>query len=173
MNRDQVLATSRLAGQVRRYHTWPVIYTQTVGEHSWQCMRIWFEIWGPLPPEVTTYFIYHDAGELYTGDLPFPVKARNHQLKGIMDELEDNAVVAMSGPKEFEISDYQRIRAKACDLIDMYEFGLHERRLGNKYAEPIITDTYTALRKLTLSTEEKFAVSAYLAKVERLDAGSK
>ncbi len=173
MNREQVLSQSRLAGQVRRYHSWPVLHTQTIGEHSWQCMRIWWQIWGDLPPEVTTYFIFHDAGELYTGDIPFPVKARNSQLKSIMDELENKAVHEMGGPKGHPPVDANKIRAKACDLIDMYEYGLHERRLGNKYADPIITDTHAALRKLNLSTEDKFAVSAYLAKVERLDAGCK
>jgi 5'-deoxynucleotidase YfbR-like HD superfamily hydrolase len=132
-------------------------------------MRIWNLIWGPLPPEVTTYFIWHDAGELLTGDLPFPVKSKNNSLKHIMNELEDQAVIGMGGPKEFEIDDYNRIRAKACDLIDMHEFGLHERRLGNQYSEPIITDTYEALRKLSLTSVDRFAVSAYLAKAEKLD----
>jgi hypothetical protein len=55
----------------------------------------------------------------------------------------------------------------------MYEYGLHERRLGNQYSEPIITDVFEALRKLSLTSVDRFAVSAYLAKVERLDAGSK
>ncbi len=173
MNRDEVHAQSRLAGQVRRYHTWMVLHQQSIGEHSWQCMRIWWQIWGPLPPEVTTYFIWHDAGELVAGDLPFPVKAKNPVLKDTMDELEDRAVKAMGGPAGHPPDGYNKIRAKACDLIDMYEYGLHERRLGNQYAEPIITDTYTALRKLSLSSEDQFAVSAYLAKVERLDAERK
>ncbi len=173
MNREQVHATSRLGGQVVRYHTWPVVYRQSVGEHSWQCMRIWWQIWGPLPEEVSTYFIWHDTGELVTGDLPFPVKSRNSALKDIMNGLENDAVRGMDGPAEHPPDGYNKIRAKACDLIDMYEYGLHERRLGNQFAEPIITDTYAALRKLTLSTEDKFAVSAYLAKVERLDGPCK
>src|SRR6267154_1716536 len=88
MTRDQVLTSARHAGTVRRYHTWPFHHQQNIGEHSWQIARIYFQIWGPLPPEVSTYFIWHDAGELVLGDLPFPVKKNNPHLKRECDFIE-------------------------------------------------------------------------------------
>jgi hypothetical protein len=165
MNREQLLSKARLAGEVLRYHTTPMHHRQTVGEHTWQCMRIYWQIWGPLPSELTTYFIWHDAGELACGDLPFPVKANNPELKEAMDMLEDEAVEKMAGGKPNNIlSAKLKIRAKACDLIDMHECGLTEVAMGNKFAQPIVDDTFAALERLKLSDDDGMAIFKYLAK---------
>jgi hypothetical protein len=165
MNREKLLATARLAGEVVRYHTWPMHHRQTVGEHTWQVMRIYWQIWGQLPPELTTYFIWHDAGELACGDLPFPVKANNFELKEAMDKLEDQAVEKMAGGKPNNtLSADMKIRAKACDLIDMHECGLAEVAMGNKFAQPIVDDTLKALERLPLLDEDGMAIFKYLAR---------
>jgi hypothetical protein len=166
MNREKLLATARLAGEVVRYHTWPMHHRQTVGEHTWQCMRIYWQIWGPLPPMLTTYFIWHDAGELACGDLPFPVKSINPIIKAEMDELEERAVERMGGadPREIHGHTLFKTRAKACDLIDMHECGLAEVAMGNKFAQPIVDDTLRALERLKLSDEDGMAIFKYLAK---------
>jgi len=162
MNREKLLSTARLAGEVVRYHTWPMHHRQTVGEHTWQCMRIYWQIWGPLPPELSTYFIWHDAGELACGDLPFPVKSRDPELKAAMDKLEDDAVRRMGG-SHVVVTPLLKLRAKACDLIDMHECGRIEVAMGNKLAQPIVDDTFAALEKLTLSPEDGNAIFKYLA----------
>lgn len=148
MKRAKVLATARLAGQVTRYHTWPVHHRQTVGEHTWQVMRIYYQIFGPPSALVFTKLIWDDAGELVTGDLPFPIKARNPGLKAIMDSLEEQAVEGMGGNPRPGVSDVEKRRVKTCDLIDMLEYGLHELDLGNKYAQPIVDDIGNSLRQL-------------------------
>jgi hypothetical protein len=165
MKRKDIITRSRMAGQVIRFHTWPVHHRQTVGEHTWQVMRIYYQIWGPLPTELTTYFIWHDAGELFTGDIPFPVKRDNPDLKRIMDVLEDIAVEAMLGGKPHNrLANGLQLRAKACDLIDMHEAGMAEVIMGNQFAQPIVDDTFAALEKLPLSPEDGNAVFKYLAK---------
>jgi len=161
MNREKLLSTARLAGEVVRYHTWPMHHRQTVGEHTWQCMRIYWQIWGALPPELSTYFIWHDAGELACGDLPFPVKSRDPKLKAAMDKLEDDAVRRMGG-SHVVVTPLLKLRAKACDLIDMHECGRVEVAMGNKLAQPIVDDTFAALEKLTLSPEDSNAIFKYL-----------
>ena len=148
MNREQMLKTARLAGQVTRYHTWPVHRQQSVGEHTWQVMRIFYQIFGPPSQTVFTKLLWDDAGELTTGDLPFPIKSLHPSLKAIMDSLEEHAVQEMGGNPRPGISDADRKRVKACDLIDMLEFGLDELMLGNKFAQPIVEDITAALRKL-------------------------
>src|SRR4249920_1699779 len=144
MNRDQILSKARMAGEVQRYHTWPMHHRQTVGEHTWQVMRIYWQIWGPLTPELSTYFIWHDAGELACGDIPFPVKMNNRLLKTMMDGLEETAVEHMGG-MTLKLSNGLKVRARACDLIDMHECGRAELLMGNTFAQPIIDDTYKAL----------------------------
>ena len=163
MNREILLSTARLAGEVVRYHTWPMHHRQTVGEHTWQVMRIYWQIWGDLPPELSTYFIWHDAGELACGDLPFPVKAHNAMLKTTMDALEDHAVRRMGGTI-VTLTPILKLRAKACDLIDMHECGRAEVNMGNKFAQPIVDDTFKALEKMPFSIEDGNAIFKYLAK---------
>jgi 5'-deoxynucleotidase YfbR-like HD superfamily hydrolase len=148
MNRAKLLATSRLAGQVLRYHTWPVHRQQSVGEHTWQVMRIYYHIWGPLPSATTTAILWHDAGELATGDPPFPFKAKNPSLKSIIDSCEEEAVENMGGNPRVALSVQEKRRVKTCDLLEMVEYGLHEYHLGNAFALPIITDVTLAIHNL-------------------------
>lgn len=150
MIRSEVLQSSRLAGGVKRYHTWPTLQQQTVADHIFNVLRIYWHLYGPPPPVVFTYLIWSDAGELKTGDLPFPVKRDNPQLKEICDQLEGQAVKQMGGMLP-ELTDNQRWQVKAVDLLEMFEFGRVEVCLGNKFAEPIVRDTYASLRKLEAS----------------------
>lgn len=165
MDRESVLTNSYLAGRVERYHTWPTVHRQTVGEHTWQCLRIYWQIFGPPAPEVTTYLIWHDAGELRTGDPPFPQKARNPVLKAAYDTMEHAAVKSMGGPAHAVLPDQERIRCKIVDLLEMHEFGLVEMAMGNTLAQPIVDDTLEAvtqlLRQLPPADEER--VDAYVS----------
>lgn len=147
MNREQVLSNSRLAGAVKRYHTWPTLQQQTVADHIFNVLRIYWHLYGPPPSAVFTYILWSDAGELRTGDLPFPVKKDNPALKNICDKLEV-AAVAQLGGRLPELTDDARWQVRAVDLLEMYEFGRTELMLGNQFAHPIIQDTYAALRKL-------------------------
>ena len=169
MKREQINQCARFAGQVERYHTWPVHREQSTGEHTWQVMRIWWQIWGPLSAWESTYLLWHDAGELVTGDLPFPVKSLNPKLKHTLDLLEAEAVEAMGGPpsRRLELSVVDVRRAKVCDLLEMWEFGLAEQGMGNSYAQPIVEDTLKAARKLLkeLSGEDQKLVEAYVSKM--------
>ena len=142
--REDVNQNARFAGQVLRYHTWPVFRQQSVGEHTWQCLRIYLKIFGNLPSEVAQYLVWHDAGELAVGDPPFPVKAKNPILKEQYDRLENEAVLNMGGvpcPLPSALKD----RAKFVDLYEMYEFGMTELLMGNQYAHPIIDGTLKSM----------------------------
>lgn len=177
MERIDVTSSARLAGQVERYHTWPVLRRQSIGEHTWQMLRIYWQIFGPLPPEVSTYIIWHDAGELATGDLPFPVKSRNPVLKTALDDLEVAALEAMGGPLRHNLFVYDsyRRRIKVCDLLEMWEYGRHELSLGNTFAQPIVDDTLALARKLLLegSPDDAEKVEAYVGATGTIELGRK
>ena len=154
MQRAQIIHDSRLAGEVYRYHTWPHLRRQSIGEHSWQLLRIWSLIWGPPPVDITSYIIWHDAGEIAIGDNPFPVKQNNPELKKMLDFMEEEALKKMGAPT-VELIPADKIRVKICDLLDMHEFGLNEEQLGNKYAHPIVVDTLRTVYKLMDKLPEK------------------
>lgn len=148
MQSSEVRRDIRLAGQVKRYATWPVLHQQSTGEHSWQVLRIYIEIFGAPSPEVTTYIVHHDSAELKVGDPPFPLKANNPDLKAIYDRLEDEAMLEMRGEALPGLPPEEKTRIKICDLLEMWEFGEQEQMMGNRYAEPIIDDTLKTVRNM-------------------------
>ena len=140
MTLDPVRYDSRCGGQVLRYHTWPVHRQQSVAEHTWQMMRVLLAIWPDAPAAALRYALHHDTGEVATGDIPFPVKREQPEVKAIMDRLEDEALAVM-GIVQPEIPAHWRWRIKVADMLEMWEFGLDELCLGNKMAKPIVART--------------------------------
>lgn len=170
MIRSDVLTSLRMAGQVVRYHTWPTLQRQTVAEHTWQLLRIFYNIWdATISYRVTRYIMWHDAGEIVTGDPPYPVKARNPDMKVAYDRAEAEALRGL-GVEPPEISDSDKLRVKCAELIEMAEFGHVELLMGNKFAEPIIVDTTENLWLLSrqLSHDDNALIRDYLARSKSL-----
>lgn len=145
--RDLVMQSSRVAGGVRRWHTWPVLQPQTNADHTWNCLRIYLQTFKSISPAVTKYVMFHDCGELRTGDLPFPVKMNNPELKRIID-AEESVSLAGMGVTLPVLALAEKLRVRYCDLMDMHEYGLMEMCLGNQFAKPIVEDTRKALDAL-------------------------
>ena len=90
------------------------------------------------------YALYHETGEVMTGDLPTPIKYYNSEIHGAYKELEKNActkILAML-PEELQgeltpfiladedSKEYQLV--KAADRLSAYIKCLEELRSGNK-----------------------------------------
>lgn len=145
--REEVNLNPRLAGQVLRYHVWPTLRQQSVGEHVWQVMRIYVEIFGVPQDNALYHILHHDSGEIITGDLPFPVKRDNPTLKKIFDDMEDATTDAMK-IETFFVSKVLKWSFRICDLMEMLEFGLQEEQMGNKLAHPIVVETAATIRRM-------------------------
>jgi 5'-deoxynucleotidase YfbR-like HD superfamily hydrolase len=137
MTPESVYVDARLAGQVIRYHTWPQVRQQSVGEHSWQLLRIYSCVVDKIDPDFVLHCIYHDTGELGVGDNPYPVKADNPILKEQINKLEKESIDKQSeywGPVAGEtLSDEQMKLFKLIEMIEMFEWGLDEYNRGSKY----------------------------------------
>lgn len=142
----------RMAGQVLRYHSWPTVQKQTVAEHSYHVARILMSIANPeLWDRLLPHALLHDLGEQRSGDLPFPVKRDNPDLKRVMDRIEGEHLFSlcmawMPGTYESELlvmrlTTEERVIFKIADMMEMWEFGIIENRLGNQYASLIIQRT--------------------------------
>ena len=147
----------RRAGQVTRYHTWPRIKDQNVGEHTWQVMRILLMIWPDAPRWLIVHAMFHDLGEVGAGDMPYPAKQSSPQLKRSMDNLEATVVEIMSRNWNFNFIDptlNDSIPAtdlkifKLCELVEMWEWGLSEHNLGNKYATVVSQRVLSHINRL-------------------------
>jgi len=100
----------------------------------------WFD--GKLDPgRIALYGIFHDASEIFTGDMPTPVKHVNPHFKSSIHQLEDKArrkLLAMLPPElvqEYEplffFDDEVRGLVKAADKIAALLKCIEEEKSGN------------------------------------------
>ena len=147
MNRSAMMRSRMMASRVERYHAWPTLHRETVAEHTYGVLRIYCEIFGAPPPEVTQFIVDHDLPEILTGDLPFPVKKRYPQVAEALRGPEIDARVSLGcrhPVEELMIEDRDRWRVKVCDLLQMWQFGKVEKRMGSMFADAIVDDTAQA-----------------------------
>lgn len=142
----------RRSGRITRYHTWPRIQQQSVGEHSWQLLRILLAIWPDVPREVMVHAVTHDVGEIATGDLPFPAKARDPELKKKIDDAERSTHLRMSMPWSLPAPQAlppESLRIfKYAEYIEMWEWALDDLDMGNQNAELVRQRCLEALTKM-------------------------
>lgn len=135
----------RRAGQVRRYHTLPTLQQQTVADHSWHVLRIYMEIWGHPEGRMTAWILHHDSAEHLVGDVPFGAKERIPDLGYRLAQQEEEIIMRSVAACSRFLEDWERWRLKACDLLEMVEFGCEEARLGNQYGRDIAENAGKAL----------------------------
>lgn len=157
---EDVVHSSRFGGEVMRYHTWPTLRRQTVMDHTGHVIRIYWDLFEEVPPEVCAYLIHHDLPEVKVGDPPHPVKLHNPRLKEVYDDLEDATLAEQIGEERAQqvlgnVTTKERLRMKLCDLLEMVEFASIEWNLGNRYAWPIFEKVGAAIDGLLLDDADK------------------
>jgi 5'-deoxynucleotidase YfbR-like HD superfamily hydrolase len=135
---DPVRLDIRLSGQLHRYHTWPIIGQQTIASHCWQLLRIYCCVVDQIDPHMVLHITYHDIGETFTGDIPYPVKSENPKLKEQIDRMEEISRCQQLGYwnafRQILLSDEDKKLFKDIEIIEMAEFGLDQMCLGNSHA---------------------------------------
>lgn len=174
MKADLIRGSLAMSGRVIRYACWPTITNQTVGEHCWHIARIYTAIFGTPTWYMAAYIQNHDSGELIVGDPPFPAKRDNPDLKAACDRIEIEALDFL-GVELPELTIMDKARFKVCDLLEMTEYGMYERELGNRLAVPIILRTeeaaWNTARAGGLPDDEIRLMEVYLGNVwERHEA---
>lgn len=128
----------RMAGQVERFHTWPVLRRQTVAEHAWNAARILLSIFPEAPRELIVQTLLHDVGEIATGDVPSYTKSGSSVIKREMDKLEERAWLAMclpwGLPAPVPVHENSVLITKLADVMELWETGLQELAMGNQLA---------------------------------------
>jgi 5'-deoxynucleotidase YfbR-like HD superfamily hydrolase len=149
-----------MATRTLRYHTWPMLKEQTVGEHSCRVALIYLQLFGLPRAEVLEYILKHDLGELGAGDVPFYSKRRVPALKEASNAAEALGLEDL-GLKLPELSKEEWFQFKVADLCEMYERGKIEYRMGNQYGDIVSRNIIEALSSLV--TQEVLA--GYLNKL--------
>jgi 5'-deoxynucleotidase YfbR-like HD superfamily hydrolase len=152
-----------LAGKVERYHAWPTLQRQTVADHTWRVTTLIIEIFGVPRAEVLVYALYHDCGEMFSGDLPFMVK---NSVPGLADAMKMAEAVGLEhlGVKLPALTPMEKAQVKIADLLEMYEFGNMEVLLGNQFGAAVRDDTLIQARKVAVEHSLLTAVDAWFTK---------
>jgi hypothetical protein len=132
----RVVVSRRLSLQVERYHTWPKVTRQSDGEHVAQVMRIYVELWGCPEKHVWLAILEHDMPEMRIGDLPFSGDYAP-ELKVAKDKVELRVRSSMGLGKHDPLTVDEQLKLKVADLMDCYEWGVHEYRMGNKFGDTV------------------------------------
>ena len=71
-------------GAIKRYHTLETIGEQSVASHSWGVAMILQYLEPNVSKEAILRALTHDVAELFTGDIPAPVKWANPDLVEVL-----------------------------------------------------------------------------------------
>lgn len=124
--------------------------------------------------------LYHDISEIYTGDLPTPVKyhddtltdsykqiekeACDQMLSRLPDELKPSYVVALDHESEKEQARLLKAADKLCALIKC----MHERQFGNHEFDRAYETTRHSVETLATDCEElAYFIEHFLADFEK------
>lgn len=153
-SRSQAL---RYAGKVKRWHTEQTLQTQTISDHNFNILRIYYSIWGRPEPDVTERILFHDFEEYFIGDIPHWAAAIP-EMEKTKKYLEKLLWIRfdMPGPSTEEK------RIKICDWIEALEFMLDEVMFGNDTLRSSLEGLHVKLIKELLDPEEAAAVADYL-----------
>jgi len=136
--------------ELTRYHSWPVHRRQSVGEHSAQIMRILLTVWPDCPRRMLVHAVTHDIGEM-AGDVQYPFKQRIFGMKAAHDMAErvvrDDMRRVFGLPKDQVLTEFEESVFKIVEFIEMWEYGLREMNMGNRYGRVIAARCILAASK--------------------------
>lgn len=135
------------AGNVRRFHTKPMVHDRNVAHHTFNMLLIAdYAYDSVVPATMSRAILYHDLHEIYTGDIPHPLKHGNPFVKKAIKLAETEA--------ELELGTHLHLSPEDEDIlayIDMLELLLHmiqEQMLGNQGNNQIIANAKLALANM-------------------------
>jgi 5'-deoxynucleotidase len=150
--------------------------SENVAEHSYQVSLLTHvlctvarDIFGKDvdPDRAVSYALFHDATEMFTGDIPTPVKHHNPRILANFREIEALAADRLLATVPEELRDVYRplvtgtsedaelIRyVKAADVLDAYLKCLSEMSAGNREFATARRQSEEKLRKLNMPEVE-------------------
>ena len=118
----------RAGGAVKRYHTFPTLGNQTVGEHSHAVALLLFTLTAPSESLVFAA-LHHDLAEYDTGDCPANVKWKFPEMCKILEEAEASINETLN--ISINLTEDEKKWLQLCDTLEYCLYALEQRRLGN------------------------------------------
>ena len=144
-NKFAKLQKIRNGGNVKRYHTIPIIREQNNAAHSWGVAVLFDQLWGVKSMNGVRASLYHDCAEYLTGDLPAPIKKSSKEVAKVIKQLEDdfNAELDIA----IDINKEDQVKVKFCDCLEGALFCLEELEMGNKMVADVFSKYMEYLRE--------------------------
>lgn len=121
----------RDAGAVKRFHVKRMHRTQTVAEHTFGMLMLVKQV-APKNVLRVVYdaILHHDLPELFTGDIPAPIKRAHAELGPLLDSIEVGLYPLY---REFHLTPDEELLIKWADRMDLVLWCLEEVRMGNTF----------------------------------------
>ena len=119
------------AGSVRRWHTCLTLKDQDLAAHSWGVALVIMAIRPEMDsPNLLKAALVHDLHEFVAGDIPYPFKKNNPQVKKAYDKQEADFNVV--NEIQFDLDPYDTRCLKWADMFELYLFAERELSMGNQ-----------------------------------------
>ena len=136
----------RESGNVLRYHTQQTIKQNSIAAHSWGVAALILILNPRASKELIAAALFHDAGELISGDTPYTSKLLDSQLSKSLKTIETNFLNEQNINFEGSLTLDEHLWLKACDMLDLVFFCLDEIEMGNDKIYPVLQNGISALQ---------------------------
>ena len=126
----------RMAGHVKRWHTWPTLRPQTVAAHSHAAAMLLWQVYPAATYEMVMAMLAHDLPEISTGDIPAHVKWASPEITSVLDAMEQSWLD--ENFLNFELTPLELSILKFCDSFELMLWSIEELKMGNRYMERVI-----------------------------------
>lgn len=176
MSDIEQLAFIRNGGETRRYHTWPVLRSQNIAEHSFHVAMLCAWLAGQEPPGIGANLLMaalcHDLAEHKMGDLPAPVKRGlpdypSHDgqplrtFREVWDDIEQEHLEAVELNWEHTLTGQERRWLKLADAAEGCFYCIRERAMGNQLIAEVFGNFLGYVESLN-PTHAEFDMLAYI-----------
>lgn len=114
------------SGRTVRYHCNPDFsgFGQTVADHTWGCLALLLALHPNPSLNLIKAVTYHDSGERWCGDIPYPFKVENPEAWAKFDHFEKEKAAQMGIP-QVELTSEEK---EWLEAVDKYEAVLFAKR---------------------------------------------
>lgn len=116
---EQLIKAFREGGQVKRFHTVPIVGEQTVGAHSYNVLSLLLVLCENPSIQLIKAVLWHDVAERWLGDVPPPAKWASRDFNDTYSRLERKLNKRLGLP---ELSQVEENWLNAVDKIELLLF---------------------------------------------------
>jgi hypothetical protein len=111
------------SGRTLRYHANPYMgrFNQTDADHQWGCAALILTLFPYCRLELVKAAIFHDAGERWAGDLPYPVKVANPDMADA-HALVEHQMSERAGIPQYTLTSNEQYVLKFVDRVESHLF---------------------------------------------------